>query len=140
MRLLGSEFFVLYGDTYLQVDYKQAYSTFLSSGKKGLMTVYHNSEKWDSSNVWFEHQQIRAYSKTRKMQQMQYIDYGLGILQTEALEAYSLSGEFDLAAVYERLVQDQELAAFEVTERFYEIGSHSGLKDFREWLSFQPSS
>ncbi len=134
-HLLGEEFFVLYGDAFLQVDYADIYRTFLVSGRKGLMTVFHNAEKWDSSNVWFENQQIRTYSKTHKNAQMQHIDYGLGILNTEALKAYSIAQEFDLALVYEQLVQDQELAAYEVSKRFYEIGSHAGLEEFRVWLA-----
>jgi MurNAc alpha-1-phosphate uridylyltransferase len=137
IHMLGNEFFILYGDAFLQVDYAKAYKTFIESGQKGLMTVFNNSGKWDSSNVWFENQQIRAYSKTSKTPQMRYIDYGLGILQTAALQAYSVNQEFDLALVYEQLVRDQELAAFEVSERFYEIGSHDGLKEFRIWLTSQ---
>jgi len=140
MQFLGQDFFVLYGDAYLQVDYQKAYRTFIDSGKKGLMTVFHNSGRWDTSNVWFENQQIRAYSKTDKTPYMRYIDYGLGVLQTAALQAASESQAFDLAVVYEQLVREQELAAFEVSERFYEIGSHHGLEEFRTWLSSHPGS
>lgn len=137
MHLLGSQFFVLYGDAYLQVDYEKAYRTFIDSGKNGLMTVFKNLGKWDSSNVWFENHQILAYSKMEKTPQMRYIDYGLGILQTEMLQDYSVNQEFDLAVVYERLVRDHKLAALEVSERFYEIGSHRGLEDFSTWLASQ---
>jgi NDP-sugar pyrophosphorylase family protein len=135
MHLLGDSFFVLYGDAYLQLNYMSAFQTFINSGKKGLMTVYMNSGKWDSSNVLFENQQIRAYSKSQKTPKMLHIDYGLGILQAAAIEAYSADQEFDLAEVYEQLVQKNELAAFEVHERFYEIGSHDGLQEFRAWLA-----
>ena len=136
-HLLNNEFFVLYGDAFLQVDYREVHNTFLRSGREGLMTVFRNEGKWDASNVWLEDEQIRDYSKTRKTPQMRYIDYGLGILNAAALQAYSENQKFDLAAVYEQLVQDQELAAYEVSKRFYEIGSHDGLKEFRFWLSSQ---
>jgi NDP-sugar pyrophosphorylase family protein len=139
-HLLSNHFFVLYGDAFLQVDYKKVYHSFLSSGRKGLMTVFHNAGKWDASNVWLEDEQIRDYSKTRKTPQMRYIDYGLGILHAAALQAFSVNHEFDLAVVYEQLVQDQELAAYEVSKRFYEIGSHGGLKEFRIWLASQSGS
>jgi hypothetical protein len=70
---------------------------------------------------------------------MRYIDYGSGILQNAALQSRSESWEFDLVIVYEQLAKDQGLAAYEVTERFYEIGSHDGIKDFRNWLAFRSS-
>jgi hypothetical protein len=38
----------------------------------------------------------------------------------------------DLAAVYQDLLRSGQLAAFEVQNRFYEIGSLEGLREFRE--------
>lgn len=140
LPLLSEEFFVLYGDAYLRVDYQEVYRSFSQSGKLGLMTVFENKEKWDSSNVWFENRQILAYSKTDKVHQMHHIDYGLGLLHTAAFKSYAEGQKFDLAEVYEQLVQDRELAALEVGERFYEIGSHSGLDDFAKWLDDQRGS
>ena len=41
----------------------------------------------------------------------------------------------DLAAVYQEMLRRGELAGFEVTERFYEIGSVAGLAETREHLA-----
>src|ERR1700674_3331615 len=77
--VLPDAFFVLYGDSYLTVDYQAVAAVFQEAGKPALMTVYANADAWDTSNVWFEHGRIRLYSKREKLTEMGYIDYGLMI-------------------------------------------------------------
>ena len=134
---LGERFFVLYGDSYLECDYAAVEQTFLASGKSGLMTVCRNDNRWDRSNVLFADGRIVSYNKDRQTDQMQHIDYGLGALTGGALRHDK--PPFDLASVYQRLVANQDLAAFEVPGRFYEIGSHQGLAETRAYLSSRRS-
>ena len=84
---LGSAFYVLYGDSYLPIDYQAVGRAFLDSSQPGLMTVYENHGAYDASNVWFEAGSIRLYSKQEKLPQMHHIDYGLGVFR--ALDALS---------------------------------------------------
>src|SRR5437764_1218882 len=77
LPLLGDAFFVLYGDTYLDIDYLAVQSTFHKSQKKGLMTVLLNMGRWDTSNVLLQNSQIISYSKHRPFPEMQHVDYGL---------------------------------------------------------------
>src|SRR4051812_45822232 len=72
---LGDAFYVLYGDSYLPIDYRAVGDFFLKSGKLGLMTVYENQELYDASNVWFEHGEIKVYDRKAKLPQMHHIDY-----------------------------------------------------------------
>src|SRR3954462_14370954 len=44
---LAKKFFVLYGDSYLPIDYAEPARTFLASGKLGLMTVFRNDGQRD---------------------------------------------------------------------------------------------
>jgi NDP-sugar pyrophosphorylase family protein len=131
---LGADFFVLYGDSYLPCDYAAVEREFVSSGKLGLMTVFRNDGRWDTSNVEFEHGEILAYSKKNRTPRMRYIDYGLGVFKAEAFERTTAS---DLADVYADLLHDVQLAAVEVRERFYEIGSPAGLQELESLLSFR---
>src|SRR5688572_5063885 len=85
---LGESFYVLYGDSYLLVDYAAIGDTFLRSEKLGLMTVYENQERYDASNVWFESGIIRRYDKKNKIPAMRHIDYGLGAFRARAFDAY----------------------------------------------------
>ena len=134
LPLLGDRFFILYGDSYLPIDFSGIEKTFVASAKKGLMTVLRNQNQWDKSNVEFDAGQIIEYNKTVIRPQMHYIDYGLGILKSTALQAYPARESFDLSKVYNDLSLASELAGYEVFERFYEIGSHQGIADTQAYL------
>ncbi len=129
LPLLGEAFVVLYGDSYLPMDYAAAVGAFAASGKPGLMTVFHNQGQWDTSNVVFADGTIRRYDKKELSPDMQYIDYGLGILRAEAMSGYPKDEAFDLAEVYRDLSRAGQLAGYEVRHRFYEIGSPKGLAE-----------
>jgi NDP-sugar pyrophosphorylase family protein len=131
---LGDAFYVLYGDSYLPVDYQAVGRAFLASGQLGLMTVFANHEAYDSSNVWFEAGRIKLYSKTEKPPQMRHIDYGLGVFRAAAFAGCPRDAVVDLAAVQADLCRRGELAGYEMPERFYEIGSPAGLKELDELL------
>jgi NDP-sugar pyrophosphorylase family protein len=134
LPFLGDKFMVLYGDSYLPIDYAAPARTFAASGKPGLMTVFKNENRWEPSNVWFESGQIKRYDKTRLTPEMKHIDYGLGFLRSEALRPWPNERPFDLADVYRDLIGRQELAGYEVDRRFYEIGSPDGLAELDAML------
>jgi len=126
---LGDAFYVLYGDSYLPINYGAVGDFFLRSGQLGLMTVYENHGRYDTSNVWFENGEIRLYDKKNKMPQMHHIDYGLGVFRPAAFDGFPRDAVVDLAEVQKSLVARHQLAGFEIKERFYEIGSHEGLSE-----------
>jgi NDP-sugar pyrophosphorylase family protein len=128
---LGDRFLVLYGDSYLECDYSAVAAHFVKAGTLGQMTVYRNEGRWDSSNVCFEGGRILAYAKENRTARMRHIDYGLGIFQARAFDKYPPGGPFDLVLVYQDLLSEGQLAGYEVTERFYEIGSPAGLEETR---------
>lgn len=129
MPKLGDSFYVLYGDSYLPIDYLAVGESFLASGKEGLMTVYENHGRYDTSNVWFENDTIRVYDKKARRPEMHHIDYGLGVFRASALASFPRDAVVDLAEVQKSLVARQQLAGYEIKQRFYEIGSHEGLKE-----------
>lgn len=133
LDLLGPRFFVLYGDSYLPCDYAAAEAAFLESGKPALMTVFRNEDRWDRSNVEYSGGRILVYDKAAANPRMRHIDYGLGAFRREAL-AELAPQEPDLAAVYGELLRRNALAAYEVRERFYEIGSPAGVAELSEYL------
>jgi len=132
---LGAEFFVLYGDSYLPLDYRPVAACFRRSGRAGLMTVYRNEGLYDTSNVVFRDGQIAVYDKKLRLPEMRHIDYGLSLFKASVFDGYAADQPFDLAGVMSRLVQEQQLAGYEVAERFYEIGSPAGLAELETMLS-----
>lgn len=132
--LLGENFFVLYGDSYLPIDMGAVEAAFLASGKTGLMTVYSNQGQWDTSNVEFAGGRIVAYDKKHRTPRMRYIDYGLGVFHRRAFAGMAPGSVMDLALLYQELLAKDDLAAFRVNERFYEIGSAAGIQELSEAL------
>jgi len=133
LPLLGSEFLVIYGDSYLDIAFAPVVEAFRRSGCGGLMTVFHNAGRWDTSNVEWDGTRILDYSKT-PTPRMKHIDFGLTALKASAFENSPLEEPFDLAVIYRALVDAGDLAGFNVTQRFYEIGSVAGLTETDAYL------
>jgi MurNAc alpha-1-phosphate uridylyltransferase len=131
---LDSRFLVLYGDSYLPIDFAAVERAFLASGKPALMTVQRNADRWDKSNVLFEGNVIVEYNKRAPTPDMKHIDYGLGAISAQVVADEGTKGPFDLADVYHRLSLSGQLAGYEVHERFYEIGSHKGLAEAADFF------
>ncbi len=129
LPLLGEQFFVFYGDSYLPIDFMRVEESFRHSGKPALMTVLCNGDLWDKSNVLFRNDSLVEYNKRMPRSEMAYIDYGLGILSAAVLQDVPLNEPFDLAEIYHNLSVQGDLAGYEVFERFYEIGSLKGLEE-----------
>ena len=134
LPLLGDEFFVLYGDSWLEVDYLAVQRTYEKSKSSALMAVFRNEGRWDTSNVEMGGNQIKLYSKDQRNPRMTHIDYGLGILKPQLFKNYPENTKFDLAEIYESLSESGRLASFEATNRFYEIGSHDGLNELNQLI------
>lgn len=132
---LGDAFFVLYGDSYLRCSLAEVERAFRRQGKVALMTVLRNDDRWDRSNVLFCDDQLLRYDKRAPTPDMRHIDYGLSVLSTGALTAYREGEPFDLADLLADLSRRGELAGYEATDRFYEIGSQAGLQETEEFLS-----
>jgi D-sedoheptulose 7-phosphate isomerase len=134
LPLLGDTFFVLYGDSYLDVALAPIALAFRRQGLPALMTVFRNEGRWDTSNVLFDGVRVVRYDKRAPRPDMRYIDYGLGLLTGDVLARESTVQPFDLSDVYAALAAAGRLAGFEVTRRFYEIGTPSGLAETDQYL------
>jgi NDP-sugar pyrophosphorylase family protein len=136
--LLGGPFFVLYGDAYLPIAWRPVQESFLAGGKPALMTVFHNDKQFDRSNVLFESGRIAAYNKRHPTPEMRYIDYGLGVFHPAAFDEVPDEEHADLADLYQSLAERGQLAAYEVHQRFFEIGSFEGLQATRDYFAGLP--
>jgi MurNAc alpha-1-phosphate uridylyltransferase len=134
LPLLGENFFVLYGDSFLPINFLQVQQAYVQSKQQALMTVLKNGDLWDKSNVLFIKGQLVEYNKRTPKADMAYIDYGLGVVSTDVLAPYPADEPFDLADVYQELSTKGQLSGLEVYVRFYEIGSHEGLKEAEDFF------
>jgi NDP-sugar pyrophosphorylase family protein len=140
--VLEEAFLVTYGDSFLPIDFAGVFRDFLGSGKPALMTVFKNDSRWDKSNVMFDGRMVTLYDKhyrVRSASDFDYIDYGLSALArrvvTDEVPAPTEAGsKSDLADLFFALSRRGDLAGYEARERFYEIGSPEGLRDFGAWI------
>lgn len=131
---LGEVFWVVYGDSYMDIDYRAVLAHFVAVQARGLMTVLHNKNRWDQSNVVFRNGQVVCYSKRAPSASMQHIDYGVSLLHRDVLASLPAEEPFDLADVLSDLAGRGDLIGYEVTQRFYEIGSPHGLEETQLYL------
>jgi len=134
-RLLEDPFFTMYGDSYLFLDFATIMSYFESQNKPALMTVYENRGRYDRSNAAVEGKLVKKFSKQEKTNRMVYIEYGVNIFKKEVLNMVPAGEYYSLDDLFPRLIERQELLAFEADERFYEIGSLRGLQEFGQFIN-----
>jgi len=132
--LLNGRFFTMYGDSYLFLDFSLVMSYFESRNKLALMTVYKNYDRYDKSNTIVEEGLVKKFSKKERTRDMVYIEYGANIFKKEALEMIPENQFYSLDDFFPSLIKMEELLAFEVKERFYELGSPQGFEEFKTYI------
>jgi len=131
---LGNKFMVLYGDSYLPIDYSVIEKEYTNCKKLALMTVYANNGRFDVSNVDFAGGILNRYQKGLNTREMTHIDYGLSCFDKSVFSKYAWDLPLDLAQICTNLASDNQLAGYEVFDRFYEIGSLQGILDFTAYI------
>lgn len=133
--LLKERFFVMYGDSYLPLDFENVGKCFEERGRLAMMVVYRNDNRYDTSNVILDGDLVQVYDKKSRLPDMVYIDAGVSVLRKEVLGLIPPDEVYTLEALYQGLIQAKKLAAYETRQRFYEIGSPEGLEEFRNLVA-----
>lgn len=134
VHYLADDFYIMYGDSYLDVDYEDIYRVYGESNKDGIMTIIENRNMWDKSNVLYEEGKIVLYDKKQHNDKMHFVDYGLSILKNEEIRKLPENDISDLSEVFKKMVQEQRMAAYIETKRFYEIGSVAGIEETKQYI------
>jgi len=131
---LPDNFMITYGDSYLPTNFHKITNHFFEKKAKVLMAVYKNKEKTEKSNCHFEDGLIQLYSKNYLTKEMNYVDYGLSLLNKSVFDSKRVNSRFDLAELFEDLSISSNLIGYEVQERYYEVGSLRGIKNLERYL------
>jgi NDP-sugar pyrophosphorylase family protein len=131
-NLLDDTFFTIYGDSFVNIEFGRIMSYFNSQNKLALMTVYKNHDRYDKSNTEVEGNLVGRYSKKEKTSGMVYVEHGVNAFRKKVLDMIPANEFYSLEDLFPNLIEQQELLAFEVNERFYEIGSLQGLEEFEQ--------
>ena len=134
---LNQPFFIIYGDSYLPIKFSKLFRHVSNNNIRNLMCIYRNLSSEHKNNVVLGlKNKIDLYDKNITKSTMKYIDYGLNLIDPKLfLELYgNIKGKFDLSDFHHAVSLQGKLDAFEVTERFYEIGSYDGIKDLENFF------
>ena len=96
------------------------------------MTVFRNDDAGIAATSSFDGGRIVRYDKSDRTPDMRHIDYGLGVFDAGRVRRATPDGA---RSTWPRCISDllaeDDLAGYEVPERFYEIGSPAGLDETR---------
>jgi N-acetyl-alpha-D-muramate 1-phosphate uridylyltransferase len=135
LPLLGDDFFVMHGDSYLPCSFARLQVAYFAAQQPALMAILRNDNRWDRSNVVFKDGRLIEYGKQSQRSDMLHIDFGVSVFSRAALAGFAQSSVIDLADICRELSLSGRLAAYEVSQRFYEIGSPQGIADTERYLS-----
>jgi NDP-sugar pyrophosphorylase family protein len=136
--MLPDTFMILYGDSYLDINYSEVVQQFYDENLPVLMTIYCNDDSFDTRNIIIENDRIIRYDKKNRDPTMKYIDYGLVIVQKKVFDQYPCDIPFDLSQVLSDCVNAGMVSVFEVTQRFFEIGSLQGIRETEDYIRNRP--
>jgi N-acetyl-alpha-D-muramate 1-phosphate uridylyltransferase len=134
LKHVGDDFFVIYGDSLLPINFRDVISKYVENKKKPLMTVYKNMNNLDKSNVLYKKNKLEIYDKLNPTGDMKHVDYGLSILNKNIFCKKQFPDKFDLSELFNLLSIKNKLIGYEVMKRFYEVGSHEGIEDTAKFL------
>jgi N-acetyl-alpha-D-muramate 1-phosphate uridylyltransferase len=132
--ILEEQFFVMYGDSFLFLDFASILAYFNRFNKLGLMTVFKNQDRFDKSNIILKENLVKVYDKKHKFEGMNYIDYGALLLKRKCLDLVPENQAYSLEELLAPLVNQNQIMAYEVKQRFYEIGSLTGISEFKQYI------
>jgi MurNAc alpha-1-phosphate uridylyltransferase len=140
LPLLHESFLVTYGDSYLPFDYADPLRILEASGDcDGVMAVFKNEGRWDTSNVVTDGAWVLRYEKNGRDPVFDHIDYGATALRREVIAALPSGEPAALDALQRDLAARKRLRASLAHERFFEIGSPEGLAELDRHLQKKPS-
>jgi NDP-sugar pyrophosphorylase family protein len=133
-------FLVLHGDSYVLTDLGDVWRSFDADKYRCLMTVWRGGTL-DESNAGVSDGRVvifRSGGNAMHHPSLNHIDCGLGVITADTLLDLVPPGvPYDLADMYESIAAQGTLQAYEVDERFHEIGSESGLAELDRLLTLQ---
>ena len=140
--LLQDRFLLLYGDSYLPIAYKDIITAFTSSKKKGLMVVYDNHDTHDTkNNVRVEQGEVKSYDKKEPRKDFNGVEAGVLVFKKEIIDLMPPQESFSLEEeIFPKLIQQNQMGAFMIRQKFYDIGTVRRLKDAEKILTNEPKT
>jgi mannose-1-phosphate guanylyltransferase len=139
-HLLADLFVLIYGDSYLPIDYAQVAERLTRSKATGVMVVYRDpaGETSVRSNVALDESDwVSRYDKTAVNDpELEYIEAGVLAFRRAVLELIPSHDPVSLEQqVFPVLIKRRQLLGMPTSQRFYDIGTPERLKVIEGYLT-----
>lgn len=127
--LLPDKFLLVYGDSYLPIDYAGLSRAFAAADADAMMVVYRDRDGATgvAANVTLDANRVAVYAKGGDRPQT-HIDAGVVALRRGVLADLPPGASSLERDLYPALAAAGRLRAFETTQRFYDIGTPARLE------------
>jgi len=113
------------------LDFNDMHQKFTHQNRLTLMAVWKNNNSIDKSNIKVRNGEVTNVGEPDS----KYIDYGVTVMRKNALKIVPTNQPFSTKSFWTKLSNMHELAAYEVTERFYHIGNREGLDELITFIA-----
>lgn len=134
LDLLPDVFWVTYGDTLLEVAMAEVEDA-MSEHDDIMMTVLPNADRWETSNAQVSDGRLTAYRKGDPPGTHTHLDYGMLLMRRRAFDRWRPGDVFDLGEVIGGALEAGRVAAFEVSRRFYDVGTEESYETTKRYLA-----
>ena len=135
-KLLEDEFILVYGDSFLYMDYQLLITDFNESKKLAMSVVFKNNPKMVLNNIEVSKTgEVLNYDKKNEGQS-NYVEAGVHVFKKGVLNFVPENAVFSLEEeLFPILIKKRELYANITDKKFYDIGTFDRLKIFNQTLS-----
>lgn len=134
-HLLDEEFFILNGDSFLRLDMDAMARQFAQATKpcEAMLAVYDNRLATPvPNNLKISNDRVMDYQKAAGVEKgFTHVDAGVYLLKRKHIFDGHRQ-KFQLEELWPALIAENSLLTFNVSERFYDIGTPERLKEFEE--------
>ncbi|MDD5085096.1 MAG: sugar phosphate nucleotidyltransferase [Candidatus Omnitrophica bacterium] len=138
-NFLEESFFLINGDTYLDIDYRGVLSEFEKRGKMGLAVVYDNSrgDTGVKNNIAMDKDSmITDYEKASSRPSINLVEAGVLVFNRKVSSYIPGNRKCNIEdTLMPRLVKEREFTGYLSPKRFYDMGTLEKLKELERVLS-----
>jgi NDP-sugar pyrophosphorylase family protein len=137
-ELLAPQFLLIYGDSYLPLNYANVLRRLAAAQVCGVMVVYDNSLGDTSvrNNVAVGGSLVSRYDKTSDDAELRYVEAGVLAFERSLVERIPARGVVSLEQdIFPVLIAEKQMAAYITTQRFYDIGTPARLRAIEAYLT-----
>jgi mannose-1-phosphate guanylyltransferase len=123
---LHDAFLIIYGDSYLPIQYGDAFDRLISTGAEGVLVAYDNSLADTSvkNNIELDDRGYVARYEKDSPDRLSFVEAGVLAFRRSVVDLMPPEGIVSLEKeIFPRLIAEKRLAALITTQRFYDIGT-----------------